>query len=247
MDTDISASPVILRATDLTKRRGKRTVVDQLTLEIQRGEVFGFLGPNGAGKTTTISMLLGLLKPDAGQIEILGHRLTDGDLKGLTQVGAIVESPAFYPYLSALDNLRVMGAIRGGVPSGRFAEVLKLVGLHGREHDRYSTFSLGMKQRLGLAGALLHQPQLLILDEPSNGLDPAGIVEMRTLLLNLARDGQTILLCSHLLSEVQKVCDRVMILSEGRTVAVGDVESLLGQQRDLEEFFLSITASKEQR
>lgn len=220
---------IALRVAGLAKRYGRRVAVDGLDLEVRRGEVFGFLGPNGAGKTTTISMILGLIAPDAGRVEILGHDLTAGDTAGLRQVGAIVEAPAFYPYLSALDNLRVLAGLRGGVPASRYAEVLALVGLQGRERDRFGTFSLGMKQRLGLAGALLHQPALLILDEPSNGLDPAGMAEMRTLILRLARAGQTIILCSHLLPEVQQLCDRVLILAGGRIVAQGEVATLLSQ------------------
>ena len=148
---------------------------------------------------------------------------------GLRQVGAIVEHPTFYPYLSARDNLRVLGGVHGEVPAPRIDEVFVLVGLQDRRHDKFETFSLGMKQRLGLAGALLHEPALLILDEPTNGLDPAGIVEMRALILRLAREGYTILLCSHLLAEVQQVCDRVLILSNGRALVQGNVTDLLRQ------------------
>lgn len=220
---------VVLQVTELTKRYGKHTAVDGLTFEVRRGEVFGFLGPNGAGKTTVISMILGLIRPHAGRVKILNHDVTAGDSAGLRQVGAIVESPAFYPYLSALDNLKVLAGVHGGVPTSRLAEVLSLVGLTKHATQRYSTFSLGMKQRLGLAGALLHNPALLIVDEPTNGLDPAGIVEMRALILRLAHDGHTIVLCSHLMAEVQQLCDRVMILANGRVVAQGDVETLLQQ------------------
>jgi ABC-2 type transport system ATP-binding protein len=220
---------IVLRVTGLTKRYGERTVVDKLDLAVRRGEVFGFLGPNGAGKTTAIAMILGLVTPHAGQIEILGHDVANGFATALRRVGAIVETPAYFPYLSGLDNLRVLALARGGVPASQFAEVLKLVGLQGRERDRFSTYSLGMKQRLGIAGALLHEPELLILDEPSNGLDPAGMVEIRALILGLARAGQTIVLCSHLLAEVQQVCDRVMILAGGRAVAQGEVATLLSQ------------------
>lgn len=224
-----AAPEVVLRATGLTKRYGARTVVDGLDLEVRRGEVFGFLGPNGAGKTTAMAMILGLIAPHAGQITILGHdALTDREA-ALRRVGAIVETPTYYPYLSGLDNLRVLALARGGVPKERFATVLSLVGLKGRERDRFSSYSLGMKQRLGIAGALLHNPELLILDEPSNGLDPAGMVEMRELILRLAHEGQTIVLCSHLLAEVQQVCDRVVILAKGRAVAQGEVATLLSQ------------------
>jgi ABC-2 type transport system ATP-binding protein len=220
---------IVLRVAGLTKRYGDRAVVNGLDLEVRRGEIFGFLGPNGAGKTTAIAMMLGLVKPLAGSIEILGHDLIRDPQSALRRVGAIVETPAFYPYLTGLDNLRALALARGGVPAKRFGEVLTLVGLNGRERDRFSTYSLGMKQRLGIAGALLHEPELLILDEPSNGLDPAGMVEIRGLLLQLARSGQTILLCSHLLAEVQQVCDRVIILAQGQIVAQGEVATLLSQ------------------
>ena len=219
----------VLRVAGLTKRYGARPVVDGLDLEVRRGEVFGFLGPNGAGKTTAIAMILGLVKPHAGSVEILGHDLARDPQAALRRVGAIVETPTFYPYLSGLDNLRALALARGGVPQQRFAEVLALVGLEGRHRDRYGTYSLGMKQRLGIAGALLHDPELLILDEPSNGLDPAGMVEIRGLILRLARAGQTIVICSHLLTEVQQVCDRVLILAKGRAVAQGEVAELLSQ------------------
>ena len=201
--------------TGLTKRYKARTAVDGLDLAVRRGEVFGFLGPNGAGKTTVIAMILGLIRPDAGQITILGHDALRDCEAALRRVGAIVETPTFYPYLSGIDNLRALALARGGAPAGRFAEVLALVGLQGRERDRFSSYSLGMKQRLGIAGALLHEPELLILDEPGNGLDPAGMVEIRELILRLAQEGQTIILCSHLLAEVQHVCDRVLILAQG--------------------------------
>ncbi|HEX5505854.1 MAG TPA: ABC transporter ATP-binding protein [Thermomicrobiales bacterium] len=224
-----AAEEVVLRVAGLTKRYGARTVVDGLDLAVRRGEVFGFLGPNGAGKTTAISMMLGLVRPAAGRIEILGHDTAHGFQEALAHVGAIVETPTFYPYLSGLDNLRVLALARGGVPEGRRAEVLALVGLKGRERDRFGTYSLGMKQRLGIAGALLHEPDLLILDEPSNGLDPAGIVEIRNLILQLAAQGQTIILCSHLLAEVRQVCDRVAILAQGQVVAQGAVADLLRQ------------------
>ncbi|CAA9588794.1 MAG: Efflux ABC transporter, ATP-binding protein [uncultured Thermomicrobiales bacterium] len=224
-----AASDLVLRVTGLTKRYGARTVVDGLDLEVRRGEVFGFLGPNGAGKTTAMAMILGLVAPHAGQIEILGHDALADREAALRRVGAIVETPTYYPYLSGLDNLRVLALARGGAPQGRLDEVLRLVGLKGRERDRFGSYSLGMKQRLGIAGALLHEPELLILDEPSNGLDPAGMVEIRELILRLAHDGRTIVLCSHLLAEVQQVCDRVLILAGGRAIVQSEVATLLSQ------------------
>jgi len=218
---------VVLRVVGLTKRYGARIAVQSLDLAVRRGEVFGFLGPNGAGKTTAIAMILRLVAPDAGRVEILGHDVSHDAESALRRVGAIVETPTFYPYLSGLDNLRVFALARGGVSEKRIADVLALVGLRGRERDRYSAYSLGMKQRLGIAGALLNDPDLLILDEPTNGLDPAGIIEIRQLIRRLADGGQTIVLCSHLLGEVQQVCDRVAIMAGGRIVAQGTVETLL--------------------
>jgi len=222
-----TTTEVVLRVVGLTKRYGARTAVQELDLAVRRGEVFGFLGPNGAGKTTAIAMILRLVAPDAGRVEILGHDVSHDAETALRRVGAIVETPAYYPYLSGLDNLRVFALARGGVSEKRIADVLALVGLRGRERDRYSVYSLGMKQRLGIAGALLSDPDLLILDEPTNGLDPAGIIEIRQLIRRLADGGQTIVLCSHLLGEVQQVCDRVAIMAGGRIVAQGTVETLL--------------------
>lgn len=227
---DEPGSDVVLRVERLTKRYGRRVVVQSLSFELRCGEVLGLLGPNGAGKTTAIAMILGLVRPDAGRIEILGLDGTRERERALQRVGAIIESPTFYPYLSGIDNLRVLALARGGVPERRFAEVLELVGLTGRERERVSSYSLGMRQRLAIAGALLHQPALLILDEPTNGLDPQGMAEIRQLILQLAAGGQTILLCSHLLHEVQRVCDRVVILSRGQVVAQGEVEELLARR-----------------
>lgn len=227
---DEPGSDVVLRVERLTKRYGRRVVVQGLSFALRRGEVLGLLGPNGAGKTTAIAMILGLVRPDAGCIEILGLDAARQRERALRRVGAIIESPTFYPYLSGIDNLRALALARGGVPERRFGEVLALVGLSGRERERVSSYSLGMRQRLAIAGALLHQPDLLILDEPTNGLDPQGMAEIRQLILQLAAGGQTVLLCSHLLHEVQQVCDRVVILSRGQVVAEGEVEGLLAQR-----------------
>jgi ABC-2 type transport system ATP-binding protein len=197
----------------LTKRYGHIVAVDSVDLEVRSGEVYGFLGPNGAGKTTTLRMLLGLIRPTAGTIRI-GK-----------SVGALIEGPAFYPYLSARDNLRAL-AVRAGVPRGRVGEVLDLVGLADRAGDRYAGYSLGMKQRLGLAAAMLKRPDLLVLDEPTNGLDPAGMADMRDIIRRLVDDGRTVLLSSHLLAEVRQICDRVGIITRGRLVAqrpIGDL------------------------
>ncbi len=220
-------APVALRVSSLSKLYGKRLAVDHLDLEVKQGEVFGFLGPNGAGKTTTIRMILGLIRPTDGSVQVLGHNLAAGPAAVLPRVGALVEQPALYLYLSGRDNLRAVAATLGGVSEQRIDDVLELVALKGRDGDRVKTYSLGMKQRLGVAMALLHDPDLLILDEPANGLDPAGIVEMRDLLRQLAAQGKTVFISSHVLTEVRQICDRVAILSKGKLVKVADIEELV--------------------
>ncbi len=216
-----------LRTIQLTKSYGRIRAVDSLDLDVRPGELFGFLGPNGAGKTTTIRMALGLIRPSSGRVEILGRDLSRQRAEVLPRVGALVESPALYLYLSGRDNLRAVADVLGGVPRSRIDELIELVGLKGRDRDRVRTYSLGMKQRLGVAMALLNDPQLLILDEPANGLDPAGIVEMRDLLRQLAAAGKTVFISSHVLSEVQQICSRVAIINRGRLVRVAPVAELL--------------------
>ncbi len=211
----------------LTKRYGDTVAVDGVDLTVLPGEVYGFLGPNGAGKTTTLRILTGLIAPTSGTITVLGGRPGSPDVLGKT--GSMIESPAFYPYLSGLDNLRVL-AEYAEVPRQRIDEVLELVDLRDRARDRFSTYSLGMKQRLGVAAALLKDPELVILDEPTNGLDPAGMRDMRRLIRELGSDGRTVLLSSHLLGEVQQICDRVGIIDSGRMVAEHNVEDLRGEQ-----------------
>jgi len=201
--------------------------VDRLDLQVERAELFGFLGPNGAGKTTTIRMALGLIAPTNGSVEILGLDVRRHRSEVLPRVGALVESPALYGYLSGRDNLRVIGSQLGRVSEKRIDEVLEIVGLKGRDRDRVRTYSMGMKQRLGLGIALLNNPELLILDEPANGLDPAGIVEMRDLLRGLAAEGKTVFISSHVLSEVQQICTRVAIINHGRLVRLAPVAELL--------------------
>jgi ABC-2 type transport system ATP-binding protein len=222
----------VLRTRGLTKRYGERLAVDHLNLAVRRGEIFGFLGPNGAGKTTTIRMALGLITPTDGEIQLFGQDLAAHRASVLPQVGALVETPALYGYLSGRDNLRVFGDTLGGVPAERIDAVLELVRLSGRARDRVRTYSLGMKQRLGVAVALLHDPELLVLDEPANGLDPAGIVEMRDLLRQLASQGKTIFISSHVLSEVRQICTRVAILNLGRLVTETSVEELVSGHGD---------------
>jgi len=204
----------------LTKRYGEVVAVRDLDLTVRAGEVYGFLGPNGAGKTTTLRMLLGLVRPSAGRVLLNGR--PPGDLSG---VGSMIEGPAFYPYLSGRDNLRVM-ARYARVEERRVDVVLDLVDLADRARHRYGTYSLGMKQRLGVAAALLKDPRLLILDEPTNGLDPAGMADMRALIRRLGASGATVMVSSHLLGEVEQICDRVGIISRGRLVAENTVAEL---------------------
>ena len=220
------AGETVLRTYDLTKHYGSRVAVNHLSLEIRRGEIVGFLGPNGAGKTTSIRMLLGLIAPTAGRVEVFGHDLATERASLLPRIGALVETPALYLHLTGRENLRAVGAVLGGVPRQRIEVVLEQVGLQTRQKDRVRTYSLGMKQRLGVGIALLNNPDLLILDEPANGLDPAGIVEMRDLLHRLAGEGKTIFLSSHLLSEVQQICSRVAVINAGKLVADKTVAEL---------------------
>ena len=212
----------------LTKRYGNRiTAVDELDLTIKRGEVYGFLGPNGAGKTTTLRMLLGLIKPSSGAATVLGEE--PGEPTGLARVGALVESPAFYPYLSGRDNLRVMARYSSVEPS-RVEEVLQQVELSGRADDKFKKYSLGMKQRLGVAAALLKNPELLVLDEPANGLDPKGMADMRAIIRKVRGEGKTVLLSSHLLGEVEQICDRIGVILRGKLVAERTMEELRGRE-----------------
>ncbi|HET8842087.1 MAG TPA: ATP-binding cassette domain-containing protein, partial [Ktedonobacteraceae bacterium] len=223
----LQSEEAVLRTYDLTKHYGSRIAVSRLNLEVRRGEIVGFLGPNGAGKTTSIRMILGLVTPTAGRIEAFGRDLATEHSVLLPRIGALVETPALYLHLTSRENLRAVGSILGGVSRQRIEDILKLVGLQGRQKDRVRTYSLGMKQRLGVGIALLNDPDLLILDEPANGLDPTGIVEMRDLLQQLASQGKTIFLSSHLLSEVQQICSRVIFLNAGKLVAEKTVAELL--------------------
>jgi len=216
----------VLATHELTKRFGTQLAVDGLTLEVKQGEIFGFLGPNGAGKTTTMRMALGLIRPSSGWVELFGQNVATASGRVLPQVGPLVETPALYSHLSGRDNLRVFAAELGGVGSRRISELLELTELTSRQKSRVSTCSLGMRQRLGLAVALLHDPQLLMLDEPANGLDPAGIKETRALLRRLRDQGKTVFISSHVLGEVERVCDRVAILRKGRLAYLGEIGQL---------------------
>jgi ABC-2 type transport system ATP-binding protein len=203
----------------LTKRYGDRLAVDHLDLQIPRGVVAGFIGPNGAGKTTTMAMLVGLARPTAGDGTIFGESIHD-PARALRRVGALLEGPAMWPSLSARQNLVVLARL-GGQDEARIGPVLELVGLADRADDRFGRFSLGMKQRLGIAAALLGDPELLVLDEPTNGLDPAGISDMRELLVRVARDDRTVLVSSHLLNELEQICDWLVIIDGGRLLYSG--------------------------
>jgi len=216
----------IIDATQLTKRYGEEVLaVNALDLHVRRGEVYGFLGPNGAGKTTTLRMLLGLIRPTSGHATVVGHQ--PGAPAGLARIGALIEGPAFYPYLSARQNLKVM-ADYAGVPHTRVDPALDDVDLLDRAKDKYGSYSLGMKQRLGVAAALLKEPELMILDEPSNGLDPQGVVEIRALLRRLGSGNRTVILSSHLMSEIEQTCDRVGILRHGSMITEGTVDEVRG-------------------
>jgi ABC-2 type transport system ATP-binding protein len=215
-----------IETTDLTKSYGQILAVDRLNLRVERGEIFGFLGPNGAGKTTTMRMLVGLIRPSSGSARMLGmdieHRLPEI----LDRTGAIIENPTFYPYLSGLDNLRACARLTE-TPEDRIPPILDLVDLTSSAGRKFKTYSLGMKQRLAVGAALLHGPDLLILDEPANGLDPAGIVEMRDLMRRLKSEGHTVLISSHVLHEIEQICDRIAILNKGKIVVQGRVDQLL--------------------
>ena len=215
----------MIETNDLTKRYRDLVAVDRLTLRVLRGEVYGFLGPNGAGKTTTLRMLLGLVRPTSGVASVLGS--SPGSSEALANIGALIEAPGFYPFLSGRDNLRVMAG-HARVKPERVDVVLDEVGLNGRANDRFRTYSQGMKQRLGVASALLKDPDVLILDEPTTGLDPKGMAEMRGFIGGLGRRGRTVLLSSHLMSEVEQVCDRVGVIDRGVLVKEGSVDELRG-------------------
>ena len=224
----------ILVTRGLTKRFGNKkksiTAVDNLDLEVHRGEVFGFLGPNGSGKTTTIGMLLGLIWPTSGCIEFFG----DGKSKPaklLRRVGVVMDTPSFFPYLSGLNNLRYFAIITNCANRGDIDKAIEMAGLSERAKDKVRTYSMGMKQRLSVALALMHDPELVILDEPTNGLDPAGIIEFRETIRRLQGNGKTVFLSSHLLSEVEKVCSHVVLIDRGRILARGSVEDLLGKTK----------------
>ncbi|NPD46841.1 MULTISPECIES: ATP-binding cassette domain-containing protein [unclassified Lentimicrobium] len=221
---------IILETKDLTKHYGKLVAVNELNVTIRKGEVFGVLGPNGSGKTTTLGMILGVTHPKSGSFEWFQGKHGKNTRK---KVGAIIESPIFYPYMTALDNLKIVAKIKKQDYSD-IERVLKLVELWDRRKSAFKTFSLGMKQRLAIAAALVGNPDALILDEPTNGLDPQGIAEIRNLIKKISGEGVTIILASHLLDEVQKVCTHVMIMQKGNKLAAGRVDEILSDKHLLE-------------
>ena len=218
-------SELVIQTEALTKRYGDILAVDALSMEVRRGHVYGLLGPNGSGKTTTMGILLGLIAPTSGTFRLFGGM--DDHRKALHRIGAIVETPAFYPYLSGRRNLAYFQGISGRGSPGEIDDLLDRVGLLARADSRFQTYSLGMKQRLGLAYAMLGDPELLFLDEPTNGMDPEGMIEVRDLIRSIGTEGRTVLLSSHLLHEVEQVCDSVTIISRGRLIAQGEVAELL--------------------
>lgn len=232
-------SPMV-QTNNLTKQFGDIWAVNNVDITVYEGDVYGLLGPNGAGKTTIIAMMLGLVHPTDGSVHIAGHSVRRERKKALDLVGAMIEAPAFYPYLSGRDNLYILGSLRQKVGKAKLNNVLDLVGMQAHQHKRFSTYSLGMKQRLAIGLALLHDPKLLILDEPTNGLDPHGTVEIRRLILKLANQGHTIILCSHLLHEVEQVCNRLAILNRGELVTEGSIE-IVNSEENLEKTFLKLT------
>ncbi|WP_373484152.1 ABC transporter ATP-binding protein [Acetobacterium sp.] len=218
----------VLQVTNLSKSIKNKEIVKDISFQLNKGEVLGFLGPNGAGKSTTLRMLVGLSRPSTGTVSICGHGISDDYVQAMAHVGCIIEGPDLYEYLSGYKNLELLGAMSRHVTKAAIDDAIALVGMEKRIHDKVSIYSMGMKQRIGLAQALIHQPDLLILDEPTNGLDPQGIHEFREIVKSLAKDkGISVLISSHLISEVQLMCDRVCIINQGMLVRDGAVTEML--------------------
>ncbi|KGE17736.1 ABC transporter ATP-binding protein [Paenibacillus wynnii] len=224
-----STAKVVLSVSNVRKKIARKWIIDDVSFDVREGEIFGFLGPNGAGKTTTIRMLVDLIRPSSGTITVCGYNVNRHPEKALQFVGSIVENPEVYTYLTGWENLQHFARMQPGVDEARIAEVVEIVRLDQRIHDKVRTYSLGMRQRLGIAQALLGRPRLLILDEPTNGLDPKGIKELREFIRKLADEGLAVFVSSHLLSEIQLLCDRVAIISKGRVLAVGGVDELVSR------------------
>ncbi|RUS46288.1 ABC transporter ATP-binding protein [Cohnella sp. AR92] len=226
---DRSSDEIVLSVQKVKKTISNKPIIKDITFDVRAGEVFGFLGPNGSGKTTTIRMLVDLIKPTEGTILVCGEDVNRRPERALRHVGCIVENPEMYPFFSGWENLEHFARMQPGITAERIAEVARIVQLDQRIHEKVRTYSLGMRQRLGIAQALLGKPRLLILDEPTNGLDPKGIKELRAFIRQLADQGMSLFVSSHLLSEIQLMCDRVAIISRGEVIAVGRVDELLEQ------------------
>jgi ABC-2 type transport system ATP-binding protein len=220
---------IVLSVKNVKKKISGKMIIHDVSFEVKAGEIFGFLGPNGSGKTTTIRMLVDLIKPTEGEIKICGHNVQRDPEEALQHIGCIVENPEVYSYMTGWENLEHFARMQRGIGQDRIQEVVAVVGLDQRIHDKVKTYSLGMRQRLGIAQALLGRPRLLILDEPTNGLDPKGIKELREFVRMLANQGMSLFISSHLLSEIQLMCDRVAIISNGRVLAVDTVDELVKQ------------------
>lgn len=228
----------IIEIQGLSKSFGKRRVIDDINLVVEKGDIYGFLGQNGSGKTTTIRMMLNLILPDKGQIKLNGFDLHSNFHDAIKKVGAVVESPKFYPYLSGIKNLQLMANLIPDISESRVEQVLKMVGMLNRAEDKVKTYSLGMKQRLGIANALLNDPAIVILDEPTNGLDPQGMKEIRDIIKNLSvTKGISFFISTHLLHEVEMICNKVAILHKGKIAAQGKVEELLNLRDELVDLY----------
>lgn len=237
---------VVLDLNGVTKRIGNKTLVNNLSFQIAKGEIVGLLGPNGAGKTTTIRMIVGLISMTEGDVHIGGHSVRNDFERAIQQVGGIIENPEFYPYMTGMDNLKQYARMSAGVTEARIQEVTKLVGLQNALNKKVKAYSLGMRQRLGIAQALLHRPSVLILDEPTNGLDPAGIREMREYMKSIAeKEGIAILVSSHLLSEMELMCNRVVVIQEGKLITVRSIGGEKEEDSSLVSLFIQVSETEQ--
>ncbi|MCT4661456.1 MAG: ABC transporter ATP-binding protein [Tissierellales bacterium] len=232
-ELEIMGSVPVLKVENLCKSYGRKSILKNISFEVERGDVFGFLGPNGSGKTTTIRSVLGLIRKNSGKVSVLGSDMDNEFLKGIKNVGAVVETPKFHDHLSGKANLKLIANLHSELGDADVERVLKLVGMWDRSKHKVKTYSLGMRQRLGIAMALINRPKLVILDEPTNGLDPQGIKEVRELIVRLAeKEGITFFISTHLLAEVEQICNRVVIIEAGKTVVEGRVNELLDKDYD---------------
>lgn len=240
----------VITVRNVFKSIGKREIIKDISFEVKEGEVFGFLGKNGAGKSTTIRMMTGLISADEGNINIMGCDVRAGFVKGLEEVGVVVENPEFYLSLTGRENLMCVARMYGNVPDSRIETVIEMIGLENKIDDKVRKYSLGMKQRLGLGQALLCKPRLLIMDEPTNGLDPLGIIDCRKIICNISKeDGTAVFISSHLLSEIQQVCDRVAIIDKGMILSIDKLDTVKesgeSMRQTLEQRFIELVGGKE--